>query len=113
MLSVTRFEQGVDHSCDTAVARWFKWRFPTLELRQFIACRDWPYKLPHHIVEMEGNSHAFVNLHILPRQLIPGPIRRSRRTHQFKVLRLNGQRIRVSILIWIDAPLHEAHPLAK
>lgn len=113
MRGATSIEQGVDHGCDATVARWFKWRFPMLELRSFAACRGYPYQLPHHIVEMEGNTHVFVNLGVLPKRLIPGPLRRSRATQHFKVERLSEVRLRVSMLIWLDAPLAATHPLAK
>jgi len=112
MHGVTHFEQGIDHRCDSVAMRWFKWRFPMLELRRFIACRDWPYTIAHHIVLMEGPSHLFLNLGILPRQLIPGPILRARSTRQFKVQRLTEKRVHVSMLIWQDAPLPDSHPLA-
>jgi hypothetical protein len=62
---------------------------------------------------MEGNAHVFTNLGILAKQLVPGWVRRSRSTHQFKVQRLTRQRLRVSMLIWEDAPLDDSHPLAK
>src|SRR5262245_46165157 len=112
MLTITRFEQGIDHSCDTAALRWFAWRFPALDLRSFLACREPPYVTQHHIVEMEGNAHAFVNIGILARRMLPGPIRRRRRTHQIEVQRLTPLRIRVTLLIWADAPLGDSHPLA-
>jgi hypothetical protein len=113
MHGVAHFEQGIDRSCDATVSRWFKWRFPMLELQRFIACRDWPYTSAYHIIEMEGMRHVFVNLGILTPRLIPGLLRRSRTTRQFKVQLLTGNRLRVSMLIWMDAPLEDSHPLAK
>jgi hypothetical protein len=112
MHGATHFEPGIDHSCDAVVMRWFKWRFPMLNLQRFIACRQWPYELPHHIIEMEGNSHVFVNLGILAPQLIPR-IWRTRTTRQFKIRRLSENKLDVSMLIWSDAPLKDSHPLAK
>jgi hypothetical protein len=106
------FTQGVDHSCDVEVMRWFAWRFPIIELQSFIACRDWPYVHAHHIVGFEGDRETLVNLGFVSPRMVPTGLRRSRHSHDLDVRCVGDDRLRVRMILWKDAPLGESHPLA-
>lgn len=109
MFSMSHFSEGVDYSRDAAIARWFKRRFPNLELLRFIVCGSWPYATAHHIVEIEGEAHHIVECGIVPVRLVPKFFRRAT-TRDFKLQRLPGGRLRLSMVMWIDTPLSESHP---
>jgi hypothetical protein len=106
------FSQGVDHSCDVAVMRWFAWRFPSIELQLFLACRDWPYKHMHHIVGLEGERETLVRLGFMSSRTVPTGLRRARNTSDLHVRRVGQDRLRVRMILWEDTPLAESHPLA-